>query len=71
MLKKLCALGIFAAGSFAAQGQAAPAYKQLPPVFVGGFFSGTRPDFGDRTIDGVGAYLDIPIWGYVGVEGDP
>ena len=70
MLKKLCALGIFAAGSFAAQGQAAPAYKQLPPVFVGGFFSGTRPDFGDRTIDGVGAYLDIPIWGYVGVEGE-
>jgi opacity protein-like surface antigen len=63
-------LGIFAAGSFAAQGQAAPAYKALPPVFIGGFFSGIKPDFGTNTIDGVGGFLDIPVWHIVGVEGE-
>lgn len=70
MLKKLVCLGIFAAASIAAHGQAGPAYTALPPVYIGGFFSGIKPDFGTNTIDGVGAFLDIPIWRIVGVEGE-
>ena len=71
MLKKLFVVGLFAVVSLAAQGQAGQAYKGLPPVFIGGFFSGIHPDFGvGNTIDGVGAYLDVPIWSLVGVEGE-
>lgn len=70
MLKKLFFVGLFAVVSLAAQGQAGQAYKALPPVYIGGFFSGIHPDFGNNTIDGVGAFLDFPIWSIVGVEGE-
>ena len=70
MLKKLFVVGFLVGGSIAAQGQAIPAYKAEPPVFVGVFFSGTHPDYGTNTIDGFGAYADLPLWRFVGAEGE-
>ena len=69
-MKKLFVVGVIAVWSLAAHGQASPAYKGAPPVFIGGFFSGINPDFTSSTIQGIGAYLDLPIWRIVGVEGE-
>jgi hypothetical protein len=70
VLKRLFFLGIFAASSVAAHAQPGAAYKSQAPIFIGGFFSGIQPDFGSNTIDALGAYIDIPVWRIVSVEGE-
>ena len=70
MLKKLLVIGTLLGGAIAMRGQAIPAYKAEPPIFVGAFISATNPDYGSNTIDGLGAFVDLPLWRMIGVEGE-